>query len=75
MLSWIVRILILAAPIAAPLVSRDALNFGLVQTLVAVMLIVAVDHHTDVWRRRKIPSKPKAAAINTPPKNAAQART
>jgi hypothetical protein len=31
-LGWIVRILfILAAPIAALLVSRDALNFGLVQ--------------------------------------------
>jgi hypothetical protein len=42
MLSWVVRILfILAAPIAALLVSREALNFGLVQTLVAIVLIVA----------------------------------
>jgi hypothetical protein len=38
MLGWIVRILfVLAAPIAALLVSRDALNFGLVQTLVAIV--------------------------------------
>ena len=43
MLSWVVRILfILAAPIAALLVSRDALNFGLVQTMVAIVLIVAL---------------------------------
>jgi hypothetical protein len=42
MLSWIVRILfILVAPITALLVSRDALNFGLVQTMVAIILMVA----------------------------------
>jgi len=40
MFGWIVRILfILAAPIAALLVSRDALNFGLVQTMVVMILI------------------------------------
>ena len=37
---WIVRILfVLAAPIAALLASRDALNFCLVQTLVTIILI------------------------------------
>jgi hypothetical protein len=41
MLSWIVRIFfILAALIAALLVSRDALNFGLRQTMVAMILMV-----------------------------------
>jgi hypothetical protein len=41
MLGWIVRILfILAAPIAALLVSRDELNFGLVQIFVAMFLSV-----------------------------------
>jgi hypothetical protein len=40
MLGWIVRILfILAAPIAALMVSRDALNFGLIQTMVAMILV------------------------------------
>jgi hypothetical protein len=43
MLGWIVRILfILAAPIAALLVSRDELNFGLVQTFVAMFLLIGL---------------------------------
>jgi hypothetical protein len=53
MLRWIVRILfILAAPIAALLVSRDALNFGLVQTFVAMILIVAFVGLTAAWTSR-----------------------
>ena len=53
MLSWIVRILfILAAPIAALLVSRGALNFGLVQTLVAIVLIVAFVGLAAAWSLR-----------------------
>ena len=53
MLSWLVRILfILAAPVAALLVSRDALNFGLVQTLVAVVLIVAFVGVAAAWSTR-----------------------
>jgi hypothetical protein len=41
MLGWIVRIfLILAAPITALLVSRDVLNFDLIQTFVAIILMV-----------------------------------
>lgn len=59
MLSWIVRILfILAAPITALLVSRDALNFGLIQTMVAIVLIVGFVALGAVWtaRGRRTPS-------------------
>ena len=59
MLSWIVRILFaLAAPITALLVSRDALNFGLIQTMVAIVLIVGFVALGAVWtaRRPRTPS-------------------
>ena len=53
MLSWIIRILfILAAPITALLVSRDALNFGLIQTMVAIVLIVAFVAAGAAWTAR-----------------------
>ena len=53
MLGWIVRILfILAAPIAALLVSRDALNFSLVQTFVAMILLVAIIGLAATWTSR-----------------------
>jgi hypothetical protein len=43
MLSWLIRILfVLAAPIAALLVPRDALNFSLIQTLVAITVLAAL---------------------------------
>lgn len=43
MLSWIVRLFfVLAAPTAALFVSRDALNFDLLQTMVAIILIVVI---------------------------------
>jgi hypothetical protein len=43
MLGWIFRIFfILAAPIAALMVSRDALNFGVIQTMVATILITGI---------------------------------
>ena len=52
-MAWIVRILfILAAPIAALLVSRDALNFGLVQTFVAMILLVAIIGLAAAWTSR-----------------------
>ena len=54
MLGWIVRIFfILAAPIAALLVSRDALNFGLIQTLVAMILMVALVGLAAAWSVRR----------------------
>jgi hypothetical protein len=53
MLSWIVRIFFaLAAPITALMISRDALNFGLIQTMVAVVLIVAFVGIVALWPRR-----------------------
>ncbi len=53
MLSWIVRIpFILAAPITALLVSRDALNFGLAQTMVAIILMVAFVAFAAAWTAR-----------------------
>ncbi|WP_445217064.1 hypothetical protein ACKWRH_33880 [Bradyrhizobium sp. Pa8] len=44
MLGWIVRILfVIAAPITALFVARgDALNFGLIQTFVAVLLVTGL---------------------------------
>lgn len=43
MLGWVVRILfILAAPIATLLVSRDALNFGLIQTMITMLLVTGI---------------------------------
>ncbi len=43
MLAWIIRcLLLLAAPIAALFVSRDALNFGIFEMLIAIMLMVGV---------------------------------
>jgi hypothetical protein len=53
MLSWIVRIFfILAAPITALLVSRDALNFGVIQTMVAMILMVGFVALLAAWTSR-----------------------
>ena len=52
MLGWIVRVLfIVAASITALLVSRDILGFGLVQTFVAIVLIVACVGIAAFWTR------------------------
>lgn len=54
MLSWIVRLFFgLAAPITALIVSRDALNFGLVQTMVAIILIVVFVAAIALWPKRR----------------------
>lgn len=43
MLGWIVRILfVIAAPITALFVARDALNFGLIQTFVTMLLVTSL---------------------------------
>ena len=53
MLSWVVRIFFaLAAPITALLVSRDALNFSLIQTMVTVILIVGLVALVAFWPKR-----------------------
>lgn len=49
----ILRVLLfIAAPITALFVSRDALNFGVMQTLVAVILITAFGLATVLWKLR-----------------------
>jgi hypothetical protein len=59
MLGWIVRIFFaLAAPIAALLVSRDALNFDLLQTFVAMILIVAFVGLAAAWTARGPRARP-----------------
>ena len=43
MLGWVVRILFaIAAPITALFVARDALNFGLIQTMVTMFLVTGL---------------------------------
>lgn len=57
-MGWILRILLLiAAPIAAMLVARDTLNFEIVQTFVAIILIIAFIGLGVAWSARG-PRKP-----------------
>ena len=51
----IVRLfLVLAAPITALFVSRDALNFGVIQVMVAVALFVMLVAALAFWPRREL---------------------
>jgi hypothetical protein len=53
-MAWIVRLLLmLAAPITALFVARDALNFGVLQTLVAVLLVVGLVVVAALWSLRR----------------------
>lgn len=53
MLSWIIRILLaIAAPIAALLVARDSLNFDVIQTMIAIILIVVFIAVVALWPSR-----------------------
>lgn len=45
-------IMMAAAPIAALFVARDALNFGVMQTFVAIILIVTTALLAALWTRR-----------------------
>jgi hypothetical protein len=50
MLAWIIRwLLFLAAPLAALFVSRDALNFGIVEMLIATILIAGFAIAAAAW--------------------------
>ena len=50
MLSWIVRLFFaLAAPITALFIARDALNFDLIQTMVAIILVVVLIAVVAFW--------------------------
>jgi hypothetical protein len=52
-ITWILRvILVVAAPITALFISRDALNFGIVETLGAVTLIAGFAVLAAVWSLR-----------------------
>ena len=51
-------LLLLAAPIAALFVARDALNFSLVQTMVASVLFAILVAVAAFWPRRQSGSKP-----------------
>ena len=54
MLAWIIRcLLFLAAPVAALFVSRDVFNFGVVQTLLAIIMIVAFAIAAAAWSLRR----------------------
>ncbi len=53
-MAWIVRLLLmLAAPITVLFVARDALNFGVLQTLVAVLLVVGPVVTAALWSLRR----------------------
>ncbi len=50
---WLVRLLLLlAAPLAAWLVARDSINFGLAQMIVAMLLFVAFIALAAFWPAR-----------------------
>ncbi len=52
-MSLILRLLMfLAAPIAALFVARDSLNFGIVQTMVMMLLVIAILCAVAIWPRR-----------------------
>ena len=56
MVAWIIRaLLFLAAPIATLFASRDALNFGVIETLVAIMLISLLVLAAATWASRRKP--------------------
>ncbi len=59
MAAWIVRLmLILAAPIAAFLIARHSLNFGLVQTFVAILLVVGLLLLAALWSKHRFDQQP-----------------
>jgi hypothetical protein len=51
---WLLRLLsILAAAITSLFVARDALNFGIIETLLMITLVVAVAVFTVAWKIRR----------------------
>jgi len=56
-LAWIFRCLMfLAALVTGLFISRDALNFGIVQTLIAIVLIAVGVLAAALWTLRRKPS-------------------
>jgi hypothetical protein len=59
MFAWIWRLLVaMAAPIAALFVSRNVLNFGAIETLAAVVLIIGFAIAAAGWTLRSPPHGP-----------------
>jgi hypothetical protein len=51
---WIIRILMLvAASIAGLFVARDTLNFDILQTMIAILLVIGVLILVAIWPRSK----------------------
>lgn len=52
-MSLILRLLMfLAAPIAALFVARDSLNFGIVQTMIMMLIVIAILCAVAIWPHR-----------------------
>ena len=53
-MAWLLRLLsILAAAITSLFVARDALNFGIIETLLMIALVVAIAVITVAWKIRR----------------------
>jgi hypothetical protein len=53
-MAWLLRLLsILAAAITSLFVARDALNFGIIETLLMITLVVAVAVIAVAWKIRR----------------------
>ncbi|WP_342643951.1 hypothetical protein [Rhodoligotrophos ferricapiens] len=53
MISWLLRpILALSGVVAALLVARDALNFGVIQVMISLVLITALVGAAAFWPQR-----------------------
>ena len=53
-MAWLLRLLAaLAAAITSLFVARDALNFGIIQTLLMIALIIGAAAVAIVWRSRR----------------------
>jgi hypothetical protein len=53
-MAWLLRLLsILAAAITSLFVARDALNFGIIETLLMITLVVAAAVITVAWKIRR----------------------
>jgi hypothetical protein len=53
-MAWLLRVLsILAAAITSLFVARDALNFGIIEILLMITLVVAIAVIAVVWKVRR----------------------
>lgn len=53
-MAWILRLLsVVAAAITSLFVARDALNFGIIQTLLMITLVVGAVAAVIVWKARR----------------------